>query len=104
MKRFLCAVLVSALVLLCAACSSRVLSQGDTSPTPTSSSTSRGEPVEVTELHANSDTVEATAPAPSSNAEPVATPDTGDLPIVPLAGAIGLILICSAGLVLLKRI
>ena len=47
----------------------------------------------------NSATPTATA-APA----PVETPATGDFPVMYLVGVIGLILICSAGLLMLRKI
>jgi len=43
---------------------------------------------------------------PSSTAAPSAadTPATGDFPVLYLAGIVGLILICSAGLLMLRKI
>ena len=43
---------------------------------------------------------------PSSTAQPVTadTPATGDFPVLYLAGIVGLILICSAGLLMLRKI
>ena len=65
-------------------------------------------PVSVTETHADRDTVAvrpapSAAPAEAADANQTPTPATGEVPVVPLVGALGLILICAAGLVLLKR-
>lgn len=44
--------------------------------------------------------------SPTATAAPaqVETPATGDFPVVYLAGVVGLILICSAGLLMLRKI
>lgn len=114
-KRFLCAVLVTAVLFVLAACSSEILSSSTPSPTPssspTSSSTSRNvqhsAPVAVSETYAKADVVTDPAPAatPSSTAAPVDTPSTGDnSSVIYFVGVLGLILVCSAGLWMLKRI
>lgn len=109
MKRFFCVILAAMLLVLLAACSGREVSS--TAPTatdvPTSSSRNvRSEPVQVNETHANAEVVDGQSqPAgPTSTATPVNTPPTGDFPLVYFAGALGLILICSAGLLALKKI
>lgn len=115
MKRFLCAVLVAAVLFVLAACSSEILSPSTPSPTPssspTSSSTSRNvqhsAPVAVSETYAKADVITDPSPAatPSSTAAPVDTPSTGDnSSVIYFVGVLGLILVCSAGLWMLKRI
>ena len=47
---------------------------------------------------------EQAATAPTATAAPAQTPATGDFPVMYLAGVIGLILICSAGLLMLRKI
>lgn len=101
-------VLVAALVVLCAACSRTVLNdtpEATAAPTASSSRNVRSEPVTVTETYANSDVVsDATAaPAPSAT-DTTDTPETGDFPVVYFAGVLGLILLSSAGLLMLRRI
>ena len=85
MKRFLCAAFFMALVVLFAACgalnSSTAASAATATPTSSTSRTQKSEPVQVKE-----------------------TPATGDFPVMYLAGVIGLILICSAGLLMLRKI
>ena len=104
MKRLLCAVFFLCLVLFCAACSPRFLStQGDPAGTPPPSAGPRL-PVSVTESYASTETVASAAPTAPQTAAPVATPATGDVPVTAFAGAAGLILICSAGLLMLRRI
>ena len=118
MKRFLCAVIVSALLLFCVACGSHAAASAESiataAPTASSSRNVRSEPITVNETVADADTVNnAQTPAPSaqateapaeSAAEEVDTPSTGDIPVPYLAAVLGLILLCSAGLVMLKRI
>ena len=115
MKRFLCAVIVAALLLFCVACGSHAAVSADSIATaaPTASS-SRNEPITVNSTVADADTVnnaQTAAPttevteAPAENeAKEVDTPATGDFPVPYLAAVLGLILVCSAGLVMLKRI
>lgn len=106
MKRFVCAVLFMALLFIMAACGSGGSGEPQATTTPTSS-TSRNvqTAVKVNEKVANAETVDNTAAAePSSTAAPVDTPATGDFPVVYLAGVLGLILLCSAGLLMLRRI
>ena len=43
-------------------------------------------------------------PQATAAPEEVSTPDTGDFPVFYLLGAAGLICICSAGLLMLRRI
>ncbi len=74
----------------------------------------RSEPITVNSTVADADTVnnaqtaapttEATEAPAESEAEEVDTPATGDFPVPYLAAVLGLILVCSAGLVMLKRI
>lgn len=49
-------------------------------------------------------TAEVTEAPAESEAEEVDTPATGDFPVPYLAAVLGLILVCSAGLIMLKRI
>lgn len=114
MKRFLCAVAIIALLFVCAACGGGVIS-ASTQPTPTATAaatstatTSRNthSSVNVNETYAKSDVVESAAQstAPTSTVTAADTPSTGDFPVVYFAGVVGLILICSAGLLMLKKI
>ena len=74
----------------------------------------RSEPITVNSTVADADTVnnaqtaapttEVTEAPAESEAEEVDTPATGDFPVPYLAAVLGLILVCSAGLVMLKRI
>ena len=106
MKRLLCALLALLAVFICAACSAAMQTPDENTPTPQTTATPDGGPVSVTEAHADRDTVSTARPAPSAQATAAPapqTPATGDVPLVPLVGALGLILLCSAGLVMLKR-
>ena len=105
MKRFLCAAFFMALVVLFAACgalnSSTAASAATATPTSSTSRTQKSEPVQVKENPAKVDVVgEQAATAPTATAAPA----TGDFPVMYLAGVIGLILICSAGLLMLRKI
>ena len=111
MKRFLCAAFFIALVALLAACG--MLNRADSAaqataiPTNSTSRTQENEPVTVHETSAKVDVVTAqSSQTPSSTAAPeqVSTPATGDFPVLYLAGIVGLILICSAGLLMLRKI
>ena len=119
MKRFLCAVIVAALLLFCVACGSHAAVSADSiatvAPTASSSRNIRSEPITVNSTVADADTVnnaqtaaptttEVTEAPAESEAEEVDTPATGDFPVPYLAAVLGLILVCSAGLVMLKRI
>ena len=127
MKRFLCAVIVAAPLLFCVACGSHAAVSADSiatagqydapetaAPTASSSRNIRSEPITVNSTVADADTVnnaqtaapttEATEAPAESEAEEVDTPATGDFPVPYLAAVLGLILVCSAGLVMLKRI
>ena len=74
-------------------------------PTSSTSRTQKSEPVQVKENPAKVDVVgEQAATAPTATAAPAQTPATGDFPVMYLAGVIGLILICSAGLLVLRKI
>lgn len=117
MKRFLCAVIVAALLLFCVACGSHAAVSADSiataAPTASSSRNIRSEPITVNSTVADADTVnnaqtaapttEVTEAPAESEAEEVDTPATGDFPVPYLAAVLGLILVCSAGLVMLKR-
>lgn len=112
MKRFLCVVLIAALMVFCAACGSDLLSsepEATAAPMASSSRNVRNEPVKVTETYANADNVtdssqSAEESQPTEADANVETPETGDFPVVYFAGVLGLILICSAGLLMLRRI
>lgn len=109
MKRFLCAAFFMALVVLFAACgalnSSTAASAATATPTSSTSRTQKSEPVQVKENPAKVDVVgEQAATAPTATAAPAQTPATGDFPVMYLAGVIWLILICSAGLLMLRKI
>lgn len=74
-------------------------------PHSSTSRTQKSEPVQVKENPAKVDVVgEQAATAPTATAAPAQTPATGDFPVMYLAGVIGLILICSAGLLMLRKI
>lgn len=115
MKRFLCAAFFIALVALLAACGvlNQANSASEVTATPTNSTSrtqqrSESETVTVNETVAKVDVVTAqSSQVPASTvapATPESTPATGDFPVVYLAGVIGLILICSAGLLMLRKI
>jgi len=98
------------LVALLAACSLG-RDSADAAPTaaPTSSTsrTARSETVEVNETLAKTDVVTAQTnhPAPAAQSGDEAdTPATGDFPVLYFTGVLGLILLCSAGLLMLRRI
>ena len=105
MKRIVGALLVAVLMALFVACGvSGTSLEAAPSPSPTVGPTSRdahSEPVRVDETYAMADVTDA-SPAPGATAVP--TPATGDAPVVYIAGTVGLILFCSAGLLMLKRI
>ena len=111
MKRFLCALLVTGLLFLFAACGGdlrhTVVASPTATPTASSAATTsrdaRSAPVAVSETYAKADVVEKTA-GPTSTATPIDTPATADSSPVYFAGVLGLILLCSAGLLMLKRI
>ena len=100
MKRTVGILLAALFLVLLAACgipSSTDAAASSPAPSPTVAATSRDV---HNETYAMADVVSPTAtPAASSP-----TPATGDAPVVYMAGAIGLILFCSAGLLMLKRI
>ncbi len=110
MKRFFCVVLVAALLVFFAACGKGVLApstQATAAPTASSTRNVRSEPVTVTETYANADTVTDSTQSSSTAApaaEEVQTPATGDFSVGYMAGVLGLILLCSAGLLMLRRI
>ena len=115
MKRFLCAAFFMALVVLFAACGalnhSTAASAATATPTSSTSRTQKSEPVQVKENPAKVNVVSgqssndpAATSAPTATAAPAQTPATGDFPVTYLAGVIGLILICSAGLLMLRKI
>lgn len=115
MKRFLCAAFFMALVVLFAACGalnhSTAASAATATPTSSTSRTQKSEPVQVKENPAKVNVVagqssneSASNSAPTATAAPAQTPATGDFPVTYLAGVIGLILICSAGLLMLRKI
>ena len=111
MKRFLCAAFFIALVALLAACGvlNKVSAPVQATATPTSSTSrsQQNDTVTVKEAPATVDVVSARdAQTPESTAAPAqpSTPATGDFPVLYLAGIVGLILICSAGLLMLRKI
>ena len=112
MKRFLCAAFFIALVALLAACGmlnkANDPAQSTATPTSSTSRTQHSDTVTVNETTAKVDVVTAqSSQTPTSTAEPsqnVPTPATGDFPVLYLAGIVGLILICSAGLLMLRKI
>ncbi|MDD6319452.1 MAG: hypothetical protein PUA63_01135 [Oscillospiraceae bacterium] len=110
MKRFLCALAVAALLIFCVSCGSQAASSSQSvataAPTESSSRNVRSEPVAVSETVANAGNVSGTeAPAPTQAPEQAEeTPSTGDIPVAYIAAILGLILVCSAGLIMLKRI
>lgn len=105
MKRVVGALLVAVLLVIFVACGVPTSTRDAVpSPSPTVAATSRdvhSEPVQVDETYANADVTQPSA-APSVTAAP--TPATGDTPIFWVVGVVGLIVFCSAGLLLLKRI
>ena len=109
MKRFLCAAALIAVVVLFAACgmmrAENAPAQTDT-PTSSTSRSEKNEPVKVSENPAKVEIVTANGSTPQATAAPgtVNTPDTGDLPMMYLLGAAGLICISSAGLLMLRKI
>lgn len=111
MKRFLCAAFFIALVALLAACG--MLDRADSTaqaiatPTNSTSRTQESGPVTVHETSAKVDVVTAQSsqtPAATAAPDQATTPATGDLPVLYLSGIVGLILICSAGLLMLRKI
>ena len=108
MKRFLCAVIVAALLLFCVACGSHAAVSADSiataAPTASSSRNIRSEPITVNNAQTAAPTTEVTEAPAENEAKEVDTPATGDFPVPYLAAVLGLILVCSAGLVMLKRI
>jgi len=111
LKRIVGILLAVVFITLLAACgipSSTNFSESTPAPSPTVAATSRdvhNEPVKVDETYAMADVVSPTeTPAATASPAPSPTPSTGDAPVVYMAGAIGLILFCSAGLLMLKRI
>lgn len=104
MKRIVGVALVAILLILCVACGVPSSQESTPAPSPTVAATSRDaheEPVRVDETYAMADVTNPTA-APAATASP--TPSTGDAPVIYVIGAVGLILFCSAGLLMLKRI
>ena len=103
MKRVVGALLVAVLLVIFVACGVPTSTRDAVpSPSPTVAATSRdvhSEPVQVDETYANADVTQPSA-APSATAAPA----TGDTPIFWVVGVVGLIVFCSAGLLLLKRI
>lgn len=104
MKRVVGALLIAVLLILCVACGVPDTQQSTPTPSPTVAATSRDvhdEPVKVAETYAMADVTNPTA-SPAATAAP--TPSTGDAPVIYIIGTVGLILFCSAGLLMLKRI
>ena len=118
LKRFLCALIVAALLLFCVACGSHAAVSADSiataAPTASSSRNIRSEPITVNSTVADADTVnnaDRTSPLRSNRSScgkrgqrGQDAPATGDFPVPYLVAVLGLILVCSAGLVMLKRI
>ena len=114
MKRFICAALFVVIVALLAACGvldqSNAAVQATATPTSSTSRSQRSDStVKVNQTAAKVDVVTAQSSenpsaTPAATAAPASTPATGDFPVMYLAGVIGLILICSAGLLMLRRI
>ena len=110
MKRFLCAAFFIALVALLAACGvlNKVSAPVQATATPTSSTSrsQQNDTVTVKEAPATVDVVSAQDAQTPQAATPAqaSTPATGDFPVLYLAGIVGLILICSAGLLMLRKI
>ena len=110
MKRFLCAAFFIALVALLAACGvlNKVSAPVQATATPTSSTSrsQQNDTVTVKEAPATVDVVSAQDAQTPQAAAPAqaSTPATGDVPVLYRAGIVGLILICSAGLLMLRKI
>lgn len=119
MKRLIGAILVAAMFFLFAACGSGAFAAAEpaASETPVSTTSRKvhTEPVTVTETYAKADVVaqssaassaatSESAAASSESTQASSTPATGDFPLVYILGAVGLILFCSAGLFMLRRI
>ena len=110
MKRFLCPGFFIALVALLAACGvlNQVSAPVQATATPTSSTSrsQQNDTVTVKEAPATVDVVSAQDAQTPQAAAPAqaSTPATGDFPVLYLAGIVGLILICSAGLLMLRKI
>lgn len=110
MKRFICAVIFTVLVFALAACGGAAAnSAGQPTTAPTSSTSRNQQPVKVNQTVANAEAVDAQSgqavqATPSSSAAPVDTPATSDFPVMYLAGSLGLIFLCSAGLLMLRKI
>lgn len=107
MKHVIGSLLVAALMIFFVACGTvENLQVQEPVPSPTVAATSRdehSEPVRVDETYAMADVTEPTA-VPAASANPAPTPATGDAPVIYIVGTVGLIVFCSAGLLLLKRI
>ena len=112
MKRFFCAAFFVVVVALLAACgalnTSSAAAQATATPTSSTSRTQKSDStVKVNETAAKVEVVTAQSSAtPSATAAPAPaeTPATGDFPVMYLAGVVGLILICSAGLLMLRNL
>lgn len=111
MKRFFCAAFFIAVITLLAACGAlnTTTAAAQATATPTSS-TSRAQKtpstVKVNETAAKVEvvTVQNSATPESTTSAAAETPATGDFPVMYLVGVVGLILICSAGLLMLRKI
>ena len=110
MKRFFCAAFFIAVITLLAACGALNITTAAAQATATpTSSTSRAQKtpstVKVNETAAKVEVVTAQSSAtPESTTSAAAeTPATGDFPVM-YVGVVGLILICSAGLLMLRKI
>ena len=111
MKRFFCAAFFIAVITLLAACgalnTTTAAAQATATPTSSTSRTQKTpSPVKVNETAAKVEVVTAqnSATPESTTSAAAETPATGDFPVVYLAGVVGLILICSAGLLMLRKI
>lgn len=100
-----------AVVALLAACGAlnvnSAAAQATATPTSSTSRTQKSDfTVKVNETAAKVCRHGAEQRQPHATAAPaqVETPATGDFPVVYLAGVVGLILICSAGLLMLRKI
>ena len=109
MKRFFCAAFFIAVITLLAACGAlnTTTAAAQATATPTSS-TSRAQKtpstVKVNETAAKVEVVTAQSTPESTTSAAAETPATGDFPVMYLVGVVGLILICSAGLLMLRKI
>ena len=103
MKRFFCAAFFIAVITLLAACGAlnTTTAAAQATATPTSS-TSRAQKTPST-VKVNETAAKGKSPVAGVSAA-AETPATGDFPVMYLVGVVGLILICSAGLLMLRKI